>query len=148
MCVLFFFFFWVFFKNFFFFFFFFFFFWGVKSVVIEGVQVVELSDGRSNIHVLKLIEERTLLALSVDLDLRVLAPGGDDGFGDAAADEGAAEVVVLALDAEPVEALGHTLEGGGGGVDAVVADVGLGLEAEVLPVAEDLSAEGVLGGLL
>jgi hypothetical protein len=49
---------------------------------------------------------------------------------------------------EPVQALSEALEGGGRGVHAVVAGVGLVLKAQRLPVVEDHVAQGALGSLL
>jgi hypothetical protein len=92
--------------------------------------------------VLELVEDTLSLDLGVDAPL--LEGGGGDASGQALGAEG----VVLGLNLQPVHALGEALEGGGGGVHAVVAGVGLVGQAQGLPVLEHHVAQGAFGSLL
>mmetsp|Transcript_47966 Transcript_47966/g.148048 ORF Transcript_47966/g.148048 Transcript_47966/m.148048 type:complete len:237 (-) Transcript_47966:378-1088(-) len=114
---------------------------------LHGLQPLRLVEARRGVQVLEGVEERPLL-VARDLHLRIHGPGLDHGLLDAGADEGLAVGVPAARRLQPVHALRQALERRGGGVNAVVAHVGLGLQAQVLPVREDLAAQGVLRRLL
>jgi hypothetical protein len=92
--------------------------------------------------VLELVEDTLSLDLGVDTPL--LEGGGGDACGQALGAEG----VVLGLHLQPVHALGEALEGGGGGVHAVVAGVGLVGQAQGLPVLEHHVAQRAFRSLL
>mmetsp|Transcript_2937 Transcript_2937/g.7510 ORF Transcript_2937/g.7510 Transcript_2937/m.7510 type:complete len:281 (-) Transcript_2937:332-1174(-) len=115
---------------------------------LHRLQRLGLVNARLRVEVLKRVKQRTLFAGRVDLDLRVDGPSVDGFLLDAGVQQGLAVAVVRAALPEPVQALGHALEGGRGGMHAVVANVRLTAEPELPPLRQDLSAQRVGWGLL
>mmetsp|Transcript_92038 Transcript_92038/g.265615 ORF Transcript_92038/g.265615 Transcript_92038/m.265615 type:complete len:221 (-) Transcript_92038:103-765(-) len=112
---------------------------------VQRVQLRQLDDlleAVSGVHVLELIEDRPLLALT-DADLRVDRPRCDQGLRQAGGEHRLAEDVVLDGRAQPIVALREAFEGRGRRVHAVVAHVRLRLQAELLPLGQDLPAQRV-----
>eukprot|EP00756_Hemistasia_phaeocysticola_P026421 Hpha_TRINITY_DN16060_c0_g3::TRINITY_DN16060_c0_g3_i2::g.119442::m.119442 len=107
----------------------------------EALQLHHLLEARGGVHVLKSVEQRALLALSVLLRLGVNAPLLDELGGQALLHSQAAEGVRLDLRAQPVQALSKALERARAGVHGVVAGVRHRLQSELLPVLEHLTAE-------
>mmetsp|Transcript_56798 Transcript_56798/g.183991 ORF Transcript_56798/g.183991 Transcript_56798/m.183991 type:complete len:357 (+) Transcript_56798:1380-2450(+) len=94
------------------------------------------------IHVLKLVEDGTLLAI-FDGHLRVQRPCLDHRLRYASGEHPFAKDVVWGSDAQPIVALCEAFEGRCRSMHAVIADVRRHLEPELLPLRTDLPAQGV-----
>mmetsp|Transcript_7761 Transcript_7761/g.23709 ORF Transcript_7761/g.23709 Transcript_7761/m.23709 type:complete len:495 (+) Transcript_7761:121-1605(+) len=117
---------------------------GLLGGVGDGDGLVEAG---VRAEILERVEEGALAA-GGEWDLGVLSPREDSLGRDARGEHGLPEGVGVDGGAGPVDSLGEGLEGRGGGVDAVVAGVGLGGEAEGLPVVGDELPERAGGGVL
>mmetsp|Transcript_92043 Transcript_92043/g.265633 ORF Transcript_92043/g.265633 Transcript_92043/m.265633 type:complete len:221 (-) Transcript_92043:103-765(-) len=109
---------------------------------IELGQLDELRQAISTVHVLELVEDGPLLAVT-DADLRVNRPSLDQGLRQARLEHHLAEYIVLDGSAEPIVALREALERRGRSMHAVVPDVRLCLQAQLLPLGQNLPAQRV-----
>jgi len=114
-----------------------------RIFLVLGGDGLDLGEAVLGVHVLEGIEDGALGAILVG-DLGIDRPLVDQLVGEASLDEEGTEGVLLEVSLEPVEALGQAFERRGGGVDTVVTGVRLGIEAKLLPLVEQSSAEGAL----
>ena len=84
------------------------------------------------IHILELVEKKSLLAAGIDLHLRVEEASRDVFQLDAGGHQAHAVRILVALLPEPVHALGKVFERRRRCMDTIVSDVRLALEAKLL----------------
>mmetsp|Transcript_29595 Transcript_29595/g.61687 ORF Transcript_29595/g.61687 Transcript_29595/m.61687 type:complete len:365 (+) Transcript_29595:57-1151(+) len=114
---------------------------------LHRLQNLHLIGARRHIQVLELIEEGALLA-SINLHLRVYGPSLNRRLLHTSPNESLAVAVLSAPLLKPVHALGKAFERRGRGMHAVVPNVGLAGQAQILPIGKDLATERVLGRIL